>query len=163
MEFDWSQGVNANRLGEGVNTIMIKCVLFLQKGLNAENIAVECDIASLNYVLFTQSNRLTIQEDNLYLHATHHAPSIVFLGVNWIKFIWKLMWERGERRSKFGLNGHGTEMESRAQGSRPRTQKISEAKGSPFEDRPFLGQGHRRKCSPKNNNNKVFKNFFHAF
>ena len=34
-----------------------------------------------------------------------------------------------------------------------------EAKDSPFEDRPLLGQGHRRKCSPKKKNN-VFKNFF---
>ena len=66
---------------------MIKCVLFLQKGLNAEKIVVECDIASLNYALFAQSSRLTIREDNLYLHATHHAPSIVFPGVDWIKFI----------------------------------------------------------------------------
>ena len=74
-------------MGGGVNTIIIKCVLFLQKGLNAETIVVECDIASLNYALFSQSNRLTIQEDNLYLHATHHALSIVFLGVDWIKFI----------------------------------------------------------------------------
>ena len=48
---------------------MIKCVLFLQKELNAEKIVVECDIVSLNYVLFAQSNRLTIREDNLYLLA----------------------------------------------------------------------------------------------
>ena len=43
-----------------------------------------------------------------------------------------------------------------------RTQKISEAKDSPFEDRSFLGQGLRRKCSPKKkkNSNMVFKNFF---
>ena len=40
-------------------------------------------------------------------------------------------------------------MELKTQGSRPRTQKTSEAKDSPFEDKPFLGQGHRRKCSPK--------------
>ena len=58
-------------------------MLFLHKGLNAEKIVVECDIASLNYALFAQSNRLTIREDNLYLHATHHAPSIVFPGVDW--------------------------------------------------------------------------------
>ena len=52
-------------------------------------------------------------------------------------------------------------MELRAQGSRLRTQKISEAKDSLFENRPFLGQGHRRKCSPKKDrNNKVFKSFF---
>ena len=38
------------------------------------------DIASLNYALFAQSNRLTIREDNLFLHATHHAPSIVSRG-----------------------------------------------------------------------------------
>ena len=66
---------------------MIKCVLFLQKGLNAEKIVVECDVASLNYTLFGQSNRLTNREDSLYLHATHHAPSIVLPGVDWIKFI----------------------------------------------------------------------------
>ena len=85
-------------------------MLFLQKGLNAEKIVVECDIASLNYALFAQSNRLTIREDNLYLHATHHAPSVVFPAVGWIKFIQKVIWERSERRSKFGLNGHGTEV-----------------------------------------------------
>ena len=39
---------------------MIKCVLFLQKGLNAEKIVVECDVASLNYALSAQSKRLTI-------------------------------------------------------------------------------------------------------
>ena len=66
---------------------MIKCRLFLRKGSNAEKIVVECDIASLNYALFVQSNRLTIREDNLYLHATYHAPSIVSQGVDWIKFI----------------------------------------------------------------------------
>ena len=55
-------------------------------------------------------NRLTIREDSLYLHATHHAPRIVFPGVDWIKFIYKLMWDRGERRSKFGSSGHGTEV-----------------------------------------------------
>ena len=97
-----------------------------------------------------------MREDNLHLHATHHAPSAVFPRVDWIKFILKLIWERGERRSTFGLNGHGTEVELRALGSRPRTQKISEAKDSPFEDRPFLGQGHRRKCSPKIMSSKFF-------
>ena len=66
---------------------MIKCVLFLQKGLNAEKIVVKCDVASLNYALFVRSNSLTIREDNLYLHATHHALPIVFPGVDWIKFI----------------------------------------------------------------------------
>ena len=52
-----------------------------------EKIVVECDIASPNYTLFAQSNRLTIREDNLYLHATHHAPSSVFPAVDWINFI----------------------------------------------------------------------------
>ena len=32
--------LTSNRLGGGVNTIMIKCVLFLQKELNAEKIVV---------------------------------------------------------------------------------------------------------------------------
>ena len=63
------------------------------------------------------------------------------------------MWERGERRSTFGLNEHGTEVELRAQGSRPRTQKHIRGQRhnniSSFEDRPFLGQGHRCKCSQK--------------
>ena len=54
-------------------------------------------------------------------------------------------------------------MELRAQGSRPRKQKISEAKDSPFEDRPFLGQGHRRKCSPKKKKIMSSKNFFQVF
>ena len=40
IESDWLQGVNSNRLGGVVNTIMIKCVLFLQKELNAEKIVV---------------------------------------------------------------------------------------------------------------------------
>ena len=66
---------------------MIKCVLFLQKGLNEEKIVVECDIAPLNFALFAQLNRLTIREDNLYLHATHHAPSIMFPEVDWIRFL----------------------------------------------------------------------------
>ena len=64
-----------------------KCVSFLQKGLNAEKTVVECNVASLNYALFAQSNLLTIREDNLYLHAAHHAPSIVFPGMDWIKFV----------------------------------------------------------------------------
>ena len=42
------------------------------------------------------------------------------------------MWERGERRSKFGLNGHMTEVELRAQGSRPRTQKNIRGQRQPF-------------------------------
>ena len=40
IQSDWLQRVNSNRLGGGVNTIMIKCVMFLQKGLNAEKIVV---------------------------------------------------------------------------------------------------------------------------
>ena len=67
--------------------MMIKCVLFLQKELNEEKIVVECNIASLNFALFARSNRLTIREDNLYLHATHHAPSIMFPEVDRIRFI----------------------------------------------------------------------------
>ena len=38
-----------------------------------------------------------------------------------------------------------SEVESRTQGSRPRTQKKSEAKNSLFEDRPSRGQG--QECS----------------
>ena len=37
---DWLQRVNSNRFGGRVNTIMIKCGLLLQKGLNAEKIVV---------------------------------------------------------------------------------------------------------------------------
>ena len=70
--------------------------MFLQKGLNVEKIVVECDIASLNYALSVQSNRLTIRKDNLYQHATHRAPSIVFPAVDWIKFLIKV--DMGERR-----------------------------------------------------------------
>ena len=39
-----------------------------------------------------------------------------------------------------------TEVESRIQGSRPRTQKYFKAKD----------QGHRRKCSPKKRSSKIF-------
>ena len=56
---------------------MIKCVLFLQKGLNAEKIVVYC----------VRTLKLTIQENSLHLHARDHAPSIVFPGMDWIKFI----------------------------------------------------------------------------
>ena len=48
-------------------------------------------------------------------------------------------------------------MESRTQGSRPRTQTKSEAKD---RNARGLGQGHKRKCSPKK---KVFKNFFSGY
>ena len=47
-------------------------------------------------------------------------------------------------------------MESRTQGSRPRTQKISRPRTDPLE---VKDQGYRRKCSKKK---KVFKNFFQA-
>ena len=61
-------------------------------------------------------------------------------------------------------------MESRTQGSRPRTQKNFEAKA---KDKPSRGpgQGHRRKSSQKKSSSKiffrrsqkkVFKNFFQA-
>ena len=39
------------------------------------------------------------------------------------------------------LQGYFTEVNSRTQGSRPRTQKKSEAKDSLSEDRPSRGQG----------------------
>ena len=42
------------------------------------------------------------------------------------------MWERSKRRSTFGLNGHGTEVELRAQGSRPRSQKNIRGQRQPF-------------------------------
>ena len=50
-------------------------------------------------------------------------------------------------------------MESRTQGSRPRTQKKSEAKDSPSEDRPSRGQGLRTQTQVFSKN-KVFKIFF---
>ena len=74
-------------------------------------------------------------------------------------------------------------MESRTQGSRPRTQKKSEAKAKdtkkirgPGQGRPFRGQtlsrprtgmleakakdqGHKRKCSPKAKKKGLHKNF----
>ena len=58
------------------------------------------------------------------------------------------------------------EVESRTKGSMPRTQKKSEAKDSPFEDRPSQGQG--QECSrPRTqaqvfSKKKVFKIFFQA-
>ena len=50
-------------------------------------------------------------------------------------------------------------MESRTQGSRPRTQKKPEAKDSLSEDRHSRGQGHKRKCSPKTKKKGLHKNF----
>ena len=57
-------------------------MLFLHKGLNAEKIVAECDIASLNYALFTQSNRFTIQEDNLHLHVSRSGLDKVCIKVD---------------------------------------------------------------------------------
>ena len=120
----------------------------------------------LCFNVFAHSNRSAIREDNVHLHATHHAPSIEFPRVDWINFILKV--DMGERRKTLNiwLNEYGTELELSAQDSRPRTQKNIRGQRQLFEDRPFLGQGNRRKCSPKkkknsnNNNNKVFKKFF---
>ena len=53
-------------------------------------------------------------------------------------------------------------MESRAQASRPTTQKISETKDSPSEDRPIIGQRHRHNCSPKKMIIRSSKFFFLA-
>ena len=44
-----------------------------------------------------------------------------------------------------------SEVESRTQGSMPRTQKNAKAK-----DRPSRDQGHRRKCSPKKRSSQFF-------
>ena len=66
----------------------------------------------------------------------------------------------GERRKTLNIWLKRTRDKDGVEGSRPRTQKISEAKDNPLEDGPFLGQGHRRKCSPKKENNNVFKKFF---
>ena len=58
------------------------------------------------------------------------------------------------------------EVESRTQGSRPRTQKKSEAKDSLSEDRPSRGQGQEwsrprpRTQAQAFSKKKVFKNFF---
>ena len=65
----------------------------------------------------------------------------------------KVDMERGERCSKFGLNDHGTEVELRAQGSRPKDTKKY--------PRPKTALS-RRECSPKSNNN-VLKFFFTRF
>ena len=45
------------------------------------------------------------------------------------------------------------EVESRTQGSRPRTPKNSKAMA---KNRPSRGEGHRRKCSPKKRSSKIF-------
>ena len=53
-----------------------------------------------------------------------------------------------------GLRTHRSEVESRTQGSRPRTRKNFEAKDRPLEAKD---QGHRRKCSPpKKRSSKFF-------
>ena len=52
-----------------------------------------------------------------------------------------------ERGSKIGFNGQRWSRGYKARGQEHK--KISEAKDSPSEDRPFLGQAYRRKCFPK--------------
>ena len=73
----------------------------------------------------------------------------------------------GERRKTLNIWLKRTRNRGGVEGTRLEAKdikKISKAKDSLFEDRPFLGQGHRRKCSPKkNNNNKVFEIFFQVF
>ena len=113
--------------------------------------------------MFAHSNRSTIWEDNLYLHATHHAPSNVFPGVDWIKFIYKLIWERGERRSTFGLNGHGTEVELRAQGSRPRIQKNIRGQRQPFRGQTFSRETTQAQVFSKKIIIRSSKFFFQVF
>ena len=74
--------------------------------------------------------------------------------------------DMGERRKTLKIWLKRTRDRGVVEGTRleAKDTKKSEAKDSPFEDRPFLGQGHRRKCSPKKNSNiTVFKNFFYAF
>ena len=59
-------------------------------------------------------------------------------------------------RDRGGVEGTTLEAKDTKKYPRPKTAFSRTV----FENRPFLGQGHRCKCSPKNNNNKVFKNFF---
>ena len=142
-------------MGRGVNPIIIKCMLFLQKGLIAEKIVVECDIALLNYALFAQSNHLTIQSN---LHR-HHVPLIVFPVVDWISVyikvdmaekrktlkIWlKRMWDRG-----------GVE------GTRPEAKNTKNIRGQrqPFRGETLSRARTRRKCSQKKILRSL-KNFF---
>ena len=49
----------------------------------------------------------------------------------------------GERQKRLKTWLKRTEVESSTQGLRPRTQKKSEAKNSPSEDKSFRGQGHK--------------------
>ena len=57
----------------------------------------------------------------------------------------------GERRKTLNIWLKRTRDRDGVEGTRLEAtdKKISEAKDSPFEDRPVLGQGHRRKCSQK--------------
>ena len=110
---------------------MIKCMLFLQKRLIAEKIVVECDIASLNYALFAQSNRLTIQS-NLY---RHHAPSIVFPVVNWISVYIKV--DMGERRKTLKIWLKRMWDKSGVEDTRPKAKDTKNIRG---QRQPFRGE-----------------------
>ena len=110
---------------------MIKCMLFLQKGLIAEKIVVECDIASLNYALFTHSNHLTIQS-NLY---RHHAPSIVFPVVDWISVYIKV--EMGERRKTLLICLKRMWDKGGVEGTRPKAKDTKNIRG---QRHPFRGE-----------------------
>ena len=99
--------------------------------------------------MFAHSNRLTIREDNLHLHATHHASSIVFPGVDWIKIILKA--DMGERRKTLNIWLKRTQDRGGVEGTRleAKDTKNIRGQGQPFRGQTLSRQGHRRKCSQK--------------
>ena len=93
----------------------------------------------LYFNVFAHSNHSTIREDNLYLHATHHAPTIVFPGVDWIKFYIKA--DMGERRKTLNIwlkrtrdrgGVEGTRFEAKDTKKYPRPKKTAFSRTDPF-------------------------------
>ena len=131
----------------------------MQKGLIAEKIVVECDIAWLNYALFAQSNRLTIQS-NLYWH---HAPSIVFPVVDWISVYIEV--DMGERRKTLNIWLKRMWDKDGVKGIRPEAKDTKNIRG---QRQSFRGETLSRartqaQVFSKKYKYNIFKNLFHAF
>ena len=106
--------------------------------------------------VFAHSNRSTIREDNVHLHAMHHAPSIVFPGVDWIKFILKA--DMGGRLKTLNIWLERTWDGGEVEGSRPRTQKNIRGQRQPFRGQTLSRARTLAQVFYKNNNNnKIFK------
>ena len=152
-------------LGGGVNTIIIKYVLFLHKGLNAEKIVVKCDITSLNYALFALLNRLTIQRLTKAIPACYASCTIYCASRGGLDKVY-IKADMGKRRKTLKIWLKRTWDRGVVKGTR---LEAKDTKNIRCQRQPFRGQTFSRArtqaqvFSKKDSNNTVFKIFFHAF